>query len=110
MFALLPALLLSLLVLPETSANKPDLLIDNGVVPWMGPRSLPLWLPLPEYSGFLARDVSASVAAGLTFRPFADTARDTVEWASSGREVARTGLTRDEETQLLDTWRRRDRG
>ena len=36
---------------------------------WSGPRSLPLWLPLPDYAGFNTRDTSPARAAGLTVRP-----------------------------------------
>jgi 2'-hydroxyisoflavone reductase len=25
---------------------------------WAGPRSLPMWLPLPDFAGFLTRDTS----------------------------------------------------
>jgi nucleoside-diphosphate-sugar epimerase len=71
------------------------------VEPWMGPRSLPLWLPLPEYAGFMTRDVSESVAAGLRFRPIADTARDTLQWLRATPDAARTGLTAEEEAELL---------
>ena len=28
-------------------------LAEHDVEPWMGPRSLPLWIPLPEYDGFM---------------------------------------------------------
>jgi hypothetical protein len=72
-----------------------------GVEPWMGPKSLPLWLPLPEYAGFMTRDVSESVEAGLRFRPVADTARDTLEWLRATPDAARTGLTAEEEADVL---------
>jgi nucleoside-diphosphate-sugar epimerase len=90
-----------------------EFLVEHTVVPWMGPRSLPLWLPLPEYTGFLARNVDATIEAGMTFRPLAQTAQDTVAWAASDPAPVRTGLTRDEESQLLAEWHRRnadDRG
>src|SRR5438874_1557455 len=32
-----------------------DFLLEQGVRPWMGDRSLPMWLPLPQYAGFLSR-------------------------------------------------------
>ena len=35
----------------------------------MGPESLPLWLPLPEYAGHPTRDRSRAVAAGLGTDP-----------------------------------------
>ena len=30
-------------------------LAEHEVKPWMGPESLPLWLPQPEYAGFMTR-------------------------------------------------------
>jgi hypothetical protein len=67
---------------------------------WSGPRSLPLWLPLPDFAGFNTRDTSPARAAGLILRPLAETARDTLAWARArGGKV--TGLTADEESAAL---------
>jgi nucleoside-diphosphate-sugar epimerase len=81
-------------------------LLDEGVRPWAGERSLPLWLPLPEYAGFLSRDVSASLAAGLGTRDVAETARDTLSWlrglpAAPGNG---DGLSPGDEAALLQKW------
>jgi nucleoside-diphosphate-sugar epimerase len=70
---------------------------------WSGPRSLPLWLPLPEFAGFATRDTSPAREAGLTVRPLSETARDTLAWARAGR-AAVTGLTADEESAALTAW------
>jgi nucleoside-diphosphate-sugar epimerase len=85
-----------------------EFLLAQGVAPWSGDRSLPIWLPLPEYGGFLSRDVSPSMAAGLRPRPIADTARDTWTWLSAGAPppAERPGLERDDETALLHGWHR----
>ncbi len=73
-----------------------------GVQPWAGKRSLPMWLPVPEYAGFMSRDVHASLAAGLVTRPVADSAEDTLAWyRSTGSPALRCGLAPDEEAQLL---------
>ena len=70
---------------------------------WSGPRSLPLWVPLPDFAGFNTRDTSPARAAGLTLRPLAETARDTLGWArASGAKL--TGLTADEESAGLKAW------
>jgi nucleoside-diphosphate-sugar epimerase len=67
---------------------------------WAGPRSLPLWLPLPDFAGFNTRDTSPAREAGLTVRPLAETARDTLAWARiAGGTV--TGLAADEESAAL---------
>ena len=38
---------------PELTWVDQTFLVENEVEPWAGPRSLPLWLPLPEYRWFL---------------------------------------------------------
>ncbi|MDP9868158.1 MULTISPECIES: NAD-dependent epimerase/dehydratase family protein [Streptosporangium] len=87
---------------PELVWAGQEFLVAQKVEPWMGPRSLPMWLPLPEYAGFMTRDTSATLAAGLHIRPVADTARDTLAWQrESGHTVSRSGLTAAEEAELL---------
>ena len=76
---------------------------DQKVAPWMGPDSLPLWLPRPEYAGFMSRSNAAARAAGLTFRPLAESVRAALEWEREcgldrGR---RAGLSPARERELL---------
>jgi len=53
-------------------------LLDTGVTPYT---ELPLWIPnLPERAGFYSISSGKAIAAGLTFRPIADTIRDTLAW------------------------------
>jgi 2'-hydroxyisoflavone reductase len=73
---------------------------------WSGPRSLPLWLPLPEYAGFNTRDTSPARDCGLTVRALSQTARDTLSWARSADGPV-TGLTADEERAALAAWHAR---
>jgi len=80
-------------------------LLEHEIEPWSGPRSLPLWLPLPEYAGFMSRDVTPSLEVGLQPRPLADTARDTA--AALRDDTPRIGLTEAEETEILDAWHAR---
>jgi 2'-hydroxyisoflavone reductase len=70
---------------------------------WAGPRSLPMWLPLPDFAGFLTRYTSPAREAGLTSRPVADTARDTLHWLRTSNGLV-VGLTGDEEKDVLATW------
>ena len=70
---------------------------------WSGPRSLPMWLPLPDYAGFNTRDTSPARAAGLTVRPLSQTARDALSWARSAGGMV-TGLTAEEERVALEAW------
>jgi 2'-hydroxyisoflavone reductase len=81
-----------------------EFLLDHGVEPWMGERSLPLWLPLPEYAGLLSRDVGPAVAAGLVVRPLEETARDTFDWLQQNPGANITGLTAAEHRDLLHRW------
>jgi nucleoside-diphosphate-sugar epimerase len=83
-----------------------DFLTAAEVRPWMGPRSLPLWLPLPEYAGFLTRDADPIRRAGLRTRPLAHTAHDTLEWLAGRPDaVGKCGLTGSDEADLLRRWR-----
>jgi len=79
---------------------------QHDVRRWAGPRSLPLWLPLPDYAGFATRDTTPARDAGLTMRPASETARDTLAWlrASNGPVV---GLTPEEEGDVLAAWHAR---
>lgn len=76
-------------------------LVARDVAPWMGPRSLPLWLPRPAYDGMVAHDWTPSRDAGLTVRPVAETARDTLAWLRATPDAPVTGLTREEEREVL---------
>lgn len=58
-----------------------DFLEQHKVEPWS---DLPVWFPdTPENIGFSRVSVSKAVAAGLTFRPLAETVRDTLDWAAT---------------------------
>lgn len=87
-----------------------DFLLEQGVAPWMGPGSLPLWLPMPEYAGFMSRDVTGSLAAGLRIRPAQDTASAAFGWEQERglTRERRTGLSPEREAELLSRWA--DRG
>ena len=80
-----------------------EFLLSRDVTYWSGPRSLPLWLP-EEARGMTSHDVSAATAAGLSTRPIAETAADTLAWLSSEEDPPSTGLSRAEEQDLLDDW------
>ncbi|MFD0594273.1 NAD-dependent epimerase/dehydratase family protein [Catellatospora coxensis] len=86
--------------------GRPGVPHRAGVETWAGERSLPMWLPLPEWAGFLSRDVSDALAAGLSPRPVGDTARDTLAWLATGpTRKPWAGITRDDESALLATWK-----
>lgn len=78
-------------------------LAAHGVAPWSGDRSLPLWLPLPEHAGFMARSTAAAQALGLLARPLQDTLADTLAWelASGPGRPRKAGLSAADELTLL---------
>lgn len=85
-----------------------DFLREHDVGAWM---EMPVWVyPSEETRGFSSYDCSKAIAAGLTFRPLADTARDTLEWWKAKPEeerTLRTGLDPEKETRILAAWHAR---
>jgi hypothetical protein len=73
----------------------------------MGPESLPLWLPQPEYAGFMTRDVTLAGERGLTFRPLAESVRASLAWERERGldRDRRAGLTPGREADLVAAWR-----
>ena len=95
---------------PQLTWVGQDFLTEQGVQPWAGPRSLPLWLPLPEYAGFATRDVRRSLSDGLAIRDFAATARDTLAWERAEQPAATPkdgGIDATDEAALLAAWHAR---
>lgn len=84
-----------------------EFLTEQGIEPWMGPDGLPLWLPRPEYDGMMTHAFEPPAAAGLTVRPIAETARDTLEWLRAQPDAARTGISRQKEADVLVAYRDR---
>lgn len=86
-----------------------DWLLEAGVEPWAGPRSLPLWLPRAEYAGMATRSGAAAQAAGLTHRSLAATVEASLRWERRQglTRPRRAGLTGTEEADLLAQWRTR---
>jgi 2'-hydroxyisoflavone reductase len=80
-------------------------LLEQGVSPWMGPNSLPLWTGNdPAEAGFLQINVQKALEAGLKIRPLEQTVRDTLAWAQSrgSDHEWKSGLTAERETELLE--------
>lgn len=82
-------------------------LTEQGVEPWSGPESIPLWLPRPEHDGMLDHLAAPSLEAGLRLRPLADTYADTLAWLESEPTAPVTGINREREADLLAAWRGR---
>ena len=80
-------------------------LLEQGVGEWM---ELPLWIADPAFAGHARTDVSRALEAGLTFRPLADTIRDTAAWdAERGPGKLAAGLAPEREAELLEAWHAR---
>jgi 2'-hydroxyisoflavone reductase len=86
-------------VQPEVVWVDPGRLVQLGVAPWVGPGSLPVWLP--EDGGMLAHDPAPAHASGLRCRPVRETARDVLAWVRSDPAAPVSGMARAEEQQLL---------
>ena len=88
---------------PRFVAADDAWLTEQGVAPWAGEQSLPLWLPQPAYAGFMTRRNDAAHRSGLRLRPVRDTVAAALEWErSSGLDRdRRAGLTPDRERELL---------
>jgi 2'-hydroxyisoflavone reductase len=83
-----------------------DFLEQQQVRGWS---EMPVWLPpRGATEGFMRIDCRKAYAAGLTFRPLADTARDTLTWYHSRpaaeQEKARAGIAPEKEKAVLAAW------
>lgn len=85
-----------------------DFLAEHEVRGWS---EMPVWVyPGEETQGFSAYDVSKAVAAGLTFRPLAETALDTLEWwkgKPDDEQSMRSGIDPEKESAVLEAWHAR---
>jgi 2'-hydroxyisoflavone reductase len=80
-----------------------EFLTRSGVGAWM---ELPLWAPQAEAPGLATVNCQRAFQAGLTFRPLAETVRDTLAWRATQPAGAEwpAGLKRERETELLARW------
>jgi 2'-hydroxyisoflavone reductase len=88
-------------------------LLEQEIEPFA---DIPLWLATganEDWGGFFLVDVSKAMAHGLSFRPLRQTAADVLASADEaagvkfGVEVAREGLDRKREAELLEGWKAR---
>ncbi len=86
-----------------------DFLSAQDVKPWS---DMPVWVPdTKETAGFARVSIARALAAGLTFRPLRETARDTLAWFQGLPAERRThlhaGLTPEREARVLAAWHAR---
>lgn len=86
---------------------SPAWLVEQGVRPWAGAKSLPLWVPRPAYDGFGGHRNTSAKAAGLSLRKLQDTLAATLAWALGEPHTSArmAGLSGDEERELLQALR-----
>jgi 2'-hydroxyisoflavone reductase len=76
-----------------------ELLREHGV----SEEDLPLWTGDAKFAALHEADVAAAIAAGLAYRPVAETAGDTLEWdRTRGDHELATGMDSKRESELLE--------
>jgi 2'-hydroxyisoflavone reductase len=88
-----------------------DFLIQHDV---RGYREMPVWQPSRgRTAGFGRFDISPEIALGLTFRPLAVTAKDTLDYyhaqPADRQATLRAGITAEREREVLALWKARAR-
>jgi nucleoside-diphosphate-sugar epimerase len=81
---------------------------------FLGKQKVEAWSDMPvwtgEESGMARTNITRALAKGLTFRPLAETARDTLAWFKSQpqdrQSKLRAGLTPEREAEVLAQWRK----
>jgi 2'-hydroxyisoflavone reductase len=88
-----------------------EFLTANNVRGWS---NMPVWIaPRPNNVGFSQRSIQRALSKGLTFRPLAVTAKDTLDWnktrpAEDLKKLAdglTSGLSAAREKEVLDLWK-----
>jgi len=86
-------------------------LAEQKVRPWS---NMPVWVPdAPDNAAFSRRSIAKAMAAGLTFRPLAVTAKETLDWNKTRPEAElqtlaegrRAGIPAQREAELLAAWK-----
>ncbi|MEC9373944.1 MAG: NAD-dependent epimerase/dehydratase family protein [Planctomycetota bacterium] len=87
-------------------------LAEHEVAPWA---QMPVWVPPDgDYAGFGSVSCKRAFDAGMTYRPFADTARDTLHWwkglaDDDAMKSRMAGLTPEREKEVLEAWHARSK-
>lgn len=86
-----------------------DFLESQKVSPWS---DMPVWVPPRGEEGGMGRiSIERAVGKGLTFRPLAETARDTLAWFKSQtaerQAKLKAGLSPEREAEVLAAWHKK---
>jgi len=88
-----------------------DFLREQKISAW---RHMPVWVPDgPNNAAFSRRSIAKALAAGLTFRPLAVTAKDTLDWNKTRpapelqalAEGKIAGISAQREAEVLAAWK-----
>src|SRR4029077_10424936 len=83
-----------------------DFLTKQKQEPWS---DMPVWTG--KESGLARAKIDRALKKGLTFRPLAETSRDTLAWFKSlpqeRQAKLHAGLTREREAEVLDAWKKK---
>ncbi|HEY2162949.1 MAG TPA: NAD-dependent epimerase/dehydratase family protein [Gemmatimonadaceae bacterium] len=94
-----------------------DFLTEQKVRAWVSSptqASMPVWVPdRPNNVAFSRRTIKRALAAGLTFRPLAVTAKDTLDWNKTRPAAdletlakgARAGISAEREAEVIAAWK-----
>ena len=85
-----------------------EFLMEHEVQPWM---HMTVWVPgESEFAGLSQVRIDAAIEAGLTFRPLAVTAADTVDWwnglPEDRKAAPKAGLPAEKEKEVLAAWKK----
>ncbi|MEM1144328.1 MAG: NAD-dependent epimerase/dehydratase family protein [Pseudomonadota bacterium] len=88
-----------------------EFLAEQGLNPWS---AMPVWVPRQgEFGGFATWSNARAIAAGMTFRPFADTVAATLEWFKAQPQERqaeiRSGISAEREKEALAALRAANR-
>ena len=91
---------------------EPEFLLAQNVKPWS---ELPQWLPGDNDAGQDQVNIDRALSLGLTFRPLAETARDTIKWHKETRPAeydfgateGSFGMKAQREQEVLAAWHAR---
>jgi 2'-hydroxyisoflavone reductase len=97
---------------PELVWVPADFLDKEKIEAWS---DMPVWVPASgDSAGFHKRSIARALAAGLTFRPPATTAADTLTWfrtqPADRQAKLHAGLTPEREAQVLADWKAKGKG
>ncbi len=84
-----------------------DVLLEHEVAPWMGPESLPLWLPDPALRNVALLESELARSHKLTTRPLAETLAAGLRYEQDRQTPRHAGLSDEKEREILAAHTRR---